>query len=203
MTDLGELHRRRRQREARKGPEGGLRSPRRQARPQRRRHRCRHREGRAVLRRRPLLGRRHGRHPLRAFPRRRRAAQHLRQARRLRGDPPADPRDAERVAAYPVGQGRRSAATQGPWRCAGPRLRCHELQHLLRRARAGAELQIRFARATPTRQRAAQAIEHNIECIEIGQAIGSKALTVWIGDGSNFPGQTQLHEELRALSRLP
>jgi L-rhamnose isomerase / sugar isomerase len=36
----------------------------------------------------------------------------------------------------------------------------------------------------------AQAIEHNIECIEIGNALGSKALTVWIGDGSNFPGQT-------------
>jgi L-rhamnose isomerase/sugar isomerase len=35
-----------------------------------------------------------------------------------------------------------------------------------------------------------QAIDHNIECIEIGRAIGSKALTVWIGDGSNFPGQT-------------
>ncbi|MXQ14051.1 L-rhamnose catabolism isomerase [Microvirga makkahensis] len=35
-----------------------------------------------------------------------------------------------------------------------------------------------------------QAIEHNIECIEIGKIIGSKALTVWIGDGSNFPGQT-------------
>jgi L-rhamnose isomerase / sugar isomerase len=35
-----------------------------------------------------------------------------------------------------------------------------------------------------------QAIEHNIECIEIGKAIGSKALTVWIGDGSNFPGQS-------------
>ncbi|WP_108462147.1 L-rhamnose catabolism isomerase [Devosia naphthalenivorans] len=38
----------------------------------------------------------------------------------------------------------------------------------------------------PTRQ---QAIEHNLECIEIGKTIGSKALTVWIGDGSNFPGQ--------------
>jgi L-rhamnose isomerase/sugar isomerase len=37
-----------------------------------------------------------------------------------------------------------------------------------------------------------QAIEHNIECIEIGEAIGSKALTVWIGDGSNFPGQSNL-----------
>ena len=35
-----------------------------------------------------------------------------------------------------------------------------------------------------------QAIEHNLECIEIGRAIGSRALTVWIGDGSNFPGQT-------------
>lgn len=35
-----------------------------------------------------------------------------------------------------------------------------------------------------------QAVDHNIECIEIGAALGSKALTVWIGDGSNFPGQT-------------
>nr|WP_272214255.1 sugar isomerase [Marinicella sp. W31]MDC2878731.1 sugar isomerase [Marinicella sp. W31] len=35
-----------------------------------------------------------------------------------------------------------------------------------------------------------QAIDHNIECIEIGRALGSKALTVWIGDGSNFPGQS-------------
>ncbi|MGC4410850.1 L-rhamnose catabolism isomerase [Rhizobium rosettiformans] len=35
-----------------------------------------------------------------------------------------------------------------------------------------------------------QAVEHNLECIEIGRALGSKALTVWIGDGSNFPGQS-------------
>ena len=40
-----------------------------------------------------------------------------------------------------------------------------------------------------------QAVEHNLECIEIGQAIGSKALTVWIGDGSNFPGQTSLSRQ--------
>jgi L-rhamnose isomerase/sugar isomerase len=40
-----------------------------------------------------------------------------------------------------------------------------------------------------------QAVEHNLECIEIGQAIGSKALTVWIGDGSNFPGQTDLSRQ--------
>lgn len=35
-----------------------------------------------------------------------------------------------------------------------------------------------------------QAVDHNIACIELGQQIGSKALTIWIGDGSNFPGQT-------------
>ncbi|UWR21814.1 L-rhamnose catabolism isomerase [Sulfitobacter sp. S190] len=35
-----------------------------------------------------------------------------------------------------------------------------------------------------------QAVEHNIACIELGTQIGSKALTIWVGDGSNFPGQT-------------
>ncbi|TRD12091.1 sugar isomerase [Erythrobacter insulae] len=37
-----------------------------------------------------------------------------------------------------------------------------------------------------------QAIDHNIECIEIGRKIGSKRLTVWVGDGTNFPGQQDL-----------
>ena len=37
-----------------------------------------------------------------------------------------------------------------------------------------------------------QAVEHNIECIEIGQKLGSNALTVWIGDGTNLPGQQDL-----------
>ncbi len=37
-----------------------------------------------------------------------------------------------------------------------------------------------------------QAVEHNIECIEIGQKLGSTALTVWIADGTNFPGQQNL-----------
>jgi L-rhamnose isomerase / sugar isomerase len=37
-----------------------------------------------------------------------------------------------------------------------------------------------------------QAIAHNIECITIGKEIGSKALTIWIADGSNFAGQNHL-----------
>jgi L-rhamnose isomerase/sugar isomerase len=38
----------------------------------------------------------------------------------------------------------------------------------------------------------AQAIAHNIACIETGKALGSKAITVWIADGSNFPGQSDM-----------
>jgi L-rhamnose isomerase / sugar isomerase len=41
-----------------------------------------------------------------------------------------------------------------------------------------------------------QAVEHNIECIEIGQQIGSTDLTVWVGDGTNFPGQQDLGRSL-------
>ncbi|MDB6042947.1 MAG: L-rhamnose isomerase [Gammaproteobacteria bacterium] len=37
-----------------------------------------------------------------------------------------------------------------------------------------------------------QAIAHNVECIRIGRILGSKALTLWIGDGANFPGQQHL-----------
>jgi L-rhamnose isomerase / sugar isomerase len=49
----------------------------------------------------------------------------------------------------------------------------------------------------------AQAVEHNLECIEIGRAIGSRALTVWIGDGSNFPGQSNFTRQFeRYLSSM-
>jgi L-rhamnose isomerase/sugar isomerase len=35
-----------------------------------------------------------------------------------------------------------------------------------------------------------QAVEHNIEVINYGKALGSKALSVWLSDGSCFPGQS-------------
>ena len=35
----------------------------------------------------------------------------------------------------------------------------------------------------------AQAVAHNLEVIDIGRQLGSRAITVWIGDGANFPGQ--------------
>lgn len=57
----------------------------------------------------------------------------------------------------------------------------------------GQELSYKFGSLSHTdRATRTQAVEHNIECIEIGRKLGSKALTVWIGDGSNFPGQSHL-----------
>jgi L-rhamnose isomerase/sugar isomerase len=38
-----------------------------------------------------------------------------------------------------------------------------------------------------------QAVEHNLECIDIGRKLGSTALTVWIADGANFAGQSNLN----------
>ena len=34
-----------------------------------------------------------------------------------------------------------------------------------------------------------QAIQHNLDVINIGDKLGSKSLTVWLADGSSFPGQ--------------
>ncbi len=42
------------------------------------------------------------------------------------------------------------------------------------------------------------AVQHNKEVIDIGVALGSKSLTVWLADGSSFPGQLNFR---KALSR--
>jgi L-rhamnose isomerase/sugar isomerase len=48
-----------------------------------------------------------------------------------------------------------------------------------------------------------QAIEHNIEVIKYGMELGSKSLTVWLSDGSCFPGQLNFREAFeRTLESL-
>jgi L-rhamnose isomerase/sugar isomerase len=41
-----------------------------------------------------------------------------------------------------------------------------------------------------------QAIEHNLECLELGEALGARSHTIWIGDGGNFPGQLHFRKAL-------
>lgn len=48
-----------------------------------------------------------------------------------------------------------------------------------------------------------QAIDHNLEVIKYGDKLGSKALTVWLADGSSFPGQLNFRKALQhTLSSL-
>jgi len=42
-----------------------------------------------------------------------------------------------------------------------------------------------------------QAIEHNINVINIGNKLGSKSITVWLADGSSFPGQNNFQSALQ------
>ena len=62
---------------------------------------------------------------------------------------------------------------------------------------SGQEHSYKFGSLThPDQAVRAQAIEHNLECIEIGKTLDSKALTVWIADGGNFPGQQHFRHAL-------
>lgn len=48
-----------------------------------------------------------------------------------------------------------------------------------------------------------QAVNHNIEVIRYGEMLGSKSLTVWLSDGSSFPGQQNFRKALqRTLDSL-
>jgi L-rhamnose isomerase/sugar isomerase len=44
-----------------------------------------------------------------------------------------------------------------------------------------------------------QAIEHHLRVIEIGKALGSRAITVWLADGSNYPGQISLRSSFERV----
>src|SRR5438094_3128916 len=47
----------------------------------------------------------------------------------------------------------------------------------------------------------AQALEHCRECVEIAQQVGSTIISLWLADGTNYPGQDDLrgrHERLAA-----
>lgn len=54
----------------------------------------------------------------------------------------------------------------------------------------GQQLSYKFGSLQNTDKRIRrQAIDHNLEVIEYGRELGSKSITVWLADGSSFPGQ--------------
>src|SRR5713101_4652608 len=44
-----------------------------------------------------------------------------------------------------------------------------------------------------------QAIEHVIECIQIAQEVSSNVISLWLADGTNYPGQDDLRRRRRRL----
>jgi L-rhamnose isomerase/sugar isomerase len=44
-----------------------------------------------------------------------------------------------------------------------------------------------------------QALEHCLECVEIAVAVGSTDLSLWVADGTNYPGQDDLRARYRRL----
>ena len=47
------------------------------------------------------------------------------------------------------------------------------------------------------------AIDHNLHTIEVGKTLDSKAITVWLADGSSFPGQSHFRKAFdRTLASL-
>lgn len=58
-----------------------------------------------------------------------------------------------------------------------------------------------FSHTDPAVRR--QAVEHNLFAIEIGKQLGSNAITIWLADGSNYPGQISLRKSFdRVLACL-
>jgi L-rhamnose isomerase/sugar isomerase len=44
-----------------------------------------------------------------------------------------------------------------------------------------------------------KAVEHMLECVEIATALGATAQSLWLADGTNYPGQDDLRERRRRL----
>lgn len=44
-----------------------------------------------------------------------------------------------------------------------------------------------------------KAVDHCLECVEIAHAVGSDVISLWLADGTNYPGQDSLHDRWSRL----
>ncbi len=45
---------------------------------------------------------------------------------------------------------------------------------------------------SPWKEAREQAIAHSVDCVKLGAAVGSKVMSMWLADGTNYPGQDNL-----------
>ena len=134
-----------------------------------------------------VLGIRQLGHALRRLRPAGRAAHDPREARgRRRGSPPDGHRALGR-APHPLGPRRRlrrSCATRLP------RSACSSARSTRTSSRSRTTGSAACATPIPTVRR--RAIDHILECIEIAGLAGSDSISLWLADGTNYPGQDSL-----------
>ncbi|MBI1337671.1 MAG: sugar isomerase [Phycisphaera sp.] len=54
---------------------------------------------------------------------------------------------------------------------------------------------------SPDAKARADALEHTLDCIDIGKAVGSDSLSMWLADGTNYPGQDSIYRRKRELEK--
>src|SRR5450756_167358 len=52
----------------------------------------------------------------------------------------------------------------------------------------------------PTASIRAKAVQHNLDCIEVMTATGSRDLKIWLADGTNYPGQDDIRDRQERLA---
>lgn len=53
---------------------------------------------------------------------------------------------------------------------------------------------------SPMAEVRAAAMRHTLDSVALGKAVGSKALTMWLGDGTNYPGQDNIRRRFQDLA---
>ena len=171
---------------------------------------CRRRRRRAViaevaafLGRGALVGGRYRRHPVRSVPDRRRAARHRREGRRRRraqrpdrrqphDQPPravGRPDDPEGLRAYAAERGIGFDAMNSNTFQDNPSTTEDGRVSYKFGSLANVDDGVRKA-----------AVEHNLAVIDLGVQLGSKAITVWLADGMNHPGQASFRGQFERVA---
>lgn len=66
---------------------------------------------------------------------------------------------------------------------------------------AGGKISYKFGSfAHPDPDVRKRALEHNLEVVELGVELGSKAITVWLADGTNHPGQASFRAQFERVA---
>ena len=128
-------------------------------------------------------------HPLRRLPPARPAARRVREARRRGRGPPPDRHRAARSRCTSRGTPSPTTTSCAP---RSSRAACASARSTRTSSRTPTTSSARSRTRTPRVRE--KAVAHMLECLEIATALGATAQSLWLADGTNYPGQDDLRE---------